>query len=135
LQENLSFIEDLPHRLKVRTIMYIFRENYEKITFLKSQPESFLGWICPLLKHNFIPIEQHIYYETDEIEEIFFLCKGRAGFVLPFKQNIVYIEINSGDFFGDMDFVISASEHLMTIDEMIENLNCNDFNLCRQFTV
>ena len=111
--------------------MYIFKENYENINFLNIQAESFLGWICPLMRQNFIPIEQYIYYETDEVQEIFFLSWGLAGFVLPFKKNIVYIEIMQGDFFGDLDYVIAAGEHSMSVEEMIENLNKMEFNLIR----
>ena len=88
------FIDMLPQRLRIKLIIYIFKNSYEKIPYLNQQSESFLGWICPLLKQNYIPIEQYIYYETDQTEEIFFLSKGTAGFVLPFKKNIVYLEIN-----------------------------------------
>ena len=75
------------------------------------------------MKWNYIPTEQYIYYETDQIVEIFFLIKGLAGFVLPFKKNIVYIEVNQGDFFGELDFVIAADEKSMMVEEMIANLS------------
>ena len=42
------------------------------------------------------------------MEEVYFLTKGSAGFVLPFKQNIVYIEAEVGTHFGEIDFVIAA---------------------------
>jgi hypothetical protein len=41
---------------------------------------------------------------------VYFVIKGKAGFVLPFKKNVVYIEINQGDYFGDVDFVVAANE-------------------------
>lgn len=37
--------------------------------------------------------DNHIYYEGDQIESMFFLFKGAAGFVLPLKVNVVYVEI------------------------------------------
>ena len=49
------------------------------------------------MKQSFMPIEQYIYYESDNIEDIFFLVKGSCGYVLPFKKNVVYIEIEPGD--------------------------------------
>ena len=61
-----------------------------------------------MLKEIFVPVDQYVYYETDEIEEILFLTSGNAGFVLPFKRNIVYIEIEAGDTLGDIDFLLSA---------------------------
>lgn len=50
MDETKKFIEKLPHRLKVKTIMYIFKNSYEKIPYLNMQTEAFLGWICPLLR-------------------------------------------------------------------------------------
>ena len=63
----------------------MYKESYENIPYLGGQSESFLAWICPLLKQVFIQADQYIYYETDCIEEIYFLVKGNPGFVLPFK--------------------------------------------------
>ncbi len=91
--------------------------------------------MCPLLKQCFIPIEQYIYYETDQITEVYFLTKGNAGFVLPLKQNIVYIEIEKGNKFGEIDFVLASGSRNFTVEEMVENLNMIDFNMVRQFTV
>jgi len=51
--------------------------------------------------------------------------------VLPFKQNIVYIDIMNGDHFGEIDFYISAKEQGMNIAEMMEKLNIINFNLVR----
>ena len=68
----------------VRTIMYIYKDSYEKIDFLRDQSENFLAWICPLLQQVYIPIDQYLYYETDHIVEIYFVQEGMAGFVLPF---------------------------------------------------
>ena len=108
LRETREFLDGLPFRLKLRTIMFLYKEHYQNITYLKTQSENFLGWICPLLKQVIVPEEQYIFYETDPIEEIYFLTKGNAGFVLPFKQNIVYIEILAGDYFGEIDLVLAA---------------------------
>lgn len=87
------------------------------------------------MKQSFIPIEQYIYYETDQITEIYFLTKGNAGFVLPFKRNIVYIEIEKGDQFGEIDFVVASGPHNFSVEEMVEKINIMNFNMVRQFTV
>lgn len=89
--------------------MYLYKSAWDKVDFLKQmQSENFLAWICPLLTQVFIPMDMYVYYETDVINEVYFQTKGFAGFVLPFKQNIVYIEINDGDQFGEIDFDASA---------------------------
>ena len=97
--------------------MYLFKEAYENIDYLKSeQSENFLAWICPLLTQTFFPMDQYVYYETDIITEIYFVQSGFAGFVLPFKYNIVYIEVLKGDFFGEIDFVVAARENDISVE-------------------
>ena len=49
--------------------------------------------------------DSYIYYENDVIDSVFYLCKGAAGFVLPFNENIVYVEIDEGDDFGQVDII------------------------------
>ena len=44
--------------------------------------------------------DHYIYYETDVIDAIHILTKGNAGYVLPIRKNIVYVEIEKGDDFG-----------------------------------
>jgi len=34
-----------------------------------------------------------MYFEGDNINNIYFLIKGKAGFVLPKYKNITYIEV------------------------------------------
>ena len=58
-----------------------------------------------------------------------------SAFVLPFKSNIVYITIMKSDYFGEIDFVVPAREHGLKVEEMVEQINTNNFNLTRQFTV
>lgn len=93
-QETLSFLESLPFRMKISLIMILYKEQYGNVRFLRNMDENFLGWVCPLLKQEFVLVEQYIYYETDLINDVYFMPSGTAGFVLPLKCNKVYIEIN-----------------------------------------
>ena len=121
--------------MKIKTIMHLYREQYESIIYLKSQSDGFLGWICPLLKQSFISQQQYIYYETDRITEVYFLTNGTAGFVLPFKENIIYCEINNADSFGEIDLIVASGDNMFSVQEMFENINHMKFNLVRLFTV
>ena len=29
--------------------MYIYKESYQSVKYLKNQSENFLAWVCPLL--------------------------------------------------------------------------------------
>lgn len=108
LNETKNFLNDLPYHLKIKTCMHLYQELYELVPYLNKQTTSFLGWICPLLKQTFMPEEEYIFQESDNIEDIVFIVKGSAGYVLPFESNIVFIEIQPGDQFGEID-VLNAS--------------------------
>ena len=76
-----------------------------------------------------------MYYETDMVDEIYFLTSGTAGFTLPLKSNIVYIEINEGDYFGEIDLLIECSEKQVSIEYLMENFFIQINRLKRGFTV
>jgi CRP-like cAMP-binding protein len=117
--------------------MIIYKKTYSKIEFLKYRSSNFVSWICPLLKSILIQQGSYIFYENDPIEEIYFLCEGSAGFVLPFRRNIVYVEIEEGDEFGHSDIFEAASELDHECEEMeaiIETMNGKQ-QMKRSFTV
>jgi len=49
-EDLLEFLDDLPIRLKIKTVMYVYKEAYNTIQFLKDGTENFLSWICPNLE-------------------------------------------------------------------------------------
>jgi hypothetical protein len=58
----------LPNKLKVELSVYIFKDLFKTILFLRQKNSSFLAWICPL----FIPLvldgQKYIYFEGDMME-------------------------------------------------------------------
>ena len=77
---------------------------------MQHKPHNFVTWICPLLKTISILQDRYVYYENDQIESMYFLVRGAAGFVLPFRVNIVYVEIQEGDDFGQIDIMACQLE-------------------------
>lgn len=69
------------------------------------------------------------------VEDIFFMTSGTAGFVLPLRFNVVYIEINQGDYFGEIDIVNAANEKIVKVDDLFDGLYSDKFSLQRSFTV
>lgn len=114
--------------------MYLYNEQYIKCPFFHHQDDAFLSWVCPQFRHLFVPMDQIIFYEGDLIEDIFFLTKGSAGFILPFVHNLCYIEIEEGNVFGHLDILLSALHdngvlrNVMSCKKIFENSQ-------RQFTV
>ena len=66
------------------------------------------------------------------------MCNSKCLIVWSFVLwlfGIVYIEIEKGNKFGEIDFVLASGSRNFTVEEMVENLNMIDFNMVRQFTV
>lgn len=66
-----------------------------------------------------MPSEEYVFYESDSIDNIFFLVRGSAAFVNPFLDNVVYIEIQPGDKFGELDIVNSSFQTEVAIDVIV----------------
>lgn len=51
LNEVNDFMENLPHKLKMETALYIYHDRFNKMKYLSEiEQPSFLSWLCPLLK-------------------------------------------------------------------------------------
>mmetsp|Transcript_28161 Transcript_28161/g.42630 ORF Transcript_28161/g.42630 Transcript_28161/m.42630 type:complete len:121 (+) Transcript_28161:1491-1853(+) len=104
--ENLNhFLEELPQNLKIETSLYIHKDTYKNIYFLRDKQISLVAWICPLLKTYLATPDEYIYYEGDEVLNMYFMKTGNCGFVLPKYENAEYITITDGCDFGTEDII------------------------------
>ena len=83
----------------------IHKSAFLEISYLQDKGDAFVAWLGPKLKPVYSNEGNYVYQEGDEAQEIFFLSRGIAGLVLPRYKNVVYVTIESGDSFGDIDFV------------------------------
>jgi hypothetical protein len=102
--------------LKLEVSLYIHENLYTQVDFFTSQSSAFISWICPLLKSQLHIENQYIYFEGDELTDIYFLVKGRTGFVLPKYNNANYIEVTNGSHFGLIDIHGSVLKAKIDID-------------------
>jgi hypothetical protein len=112
-EELHTFLDYLPHKIKTEVALYVYHDRYKEIKFFKdifqSKEESYIIWLCPLLKPNIFTDNEQIYSENDKIQNIFILTKGKAALVLPRFNSIPYVNFNEGDFFGMEDIIGSSS--------------------------
>ena len=126
-----QFVVDLPHKLKLEVSLHIHERTYKKIHCFKGRSSAFIAWICPLLKPFPCPENQYVFFEGDDVTNIFFLVKGKAGFVLPKYKNATYIEVEVGAHFGIIDIVGSILQSKQDLENWIGHKDL----LQRQFTV
>ena len=94
VDEKSVFIAELPVSLRHEFSLFMYRNIYKKIDYLKNCQAPFISWICPNLKQvNPIKIEL-IYIEGDELKDIYFNAHGKSGFILQKFNSVTYITIN-----------------------------------------
>ena len=74
--------------MKISLIMILYKEQYGKIGYLKNLDENFLGWICPLLKQEFVLVEQYLYYARSLMDAMLFLRGEHLSHIYVF---VLYI--------------------------------------------
>ena len=88
-----EFVEDLPLDLKTPLSIHIFKDLYNNVDFLRGKTTQFITWICPLLKTRVSGPFECIYYEGDQLNEVYFLKSGQCNYTLPKFSNCPYIRI------------------------------------------
>jgi hypothetical protein len=105
-----DFINDLPHNLRTPISIYVYKNLYNKVDFLKNKDGQFIAWICPLLKSRIATSDEVIYYEGDPLENVYFLKTGQCFYVLPKYGNTPYIRIEDHTCFGLTDIIVALME-------------------------
>lgn len=124
-------MDELPLTLKHKVNACIYKNTYNKIVFFRGKDINFITWVCPMLRSHMFQQDSQIYYETDPADSIYFLVSGAAGFVLPFRRNIVYVEVDTGDEIGQEDLVEFSQEQDCDILTILEE----NAKVKRTFTV
>ena len=88
-----SFVDQLPHLLKIEVSKYLYDNTFKKLYFLKGKSDSFIAWICPLFKPSVVYENEYIYFEGDNVDNIYILQQGECGYVLPKRNNFKYINV------------------------------------------
>lgn len=111
--------------MAIELSLFVHESTYKKIIFLRNNAsESFLTWICPLLKPAIYDEQEYIFFDGDEISCVNFMKQGDCGFVLARHQNIKYIDITPGNAFGIIDIVGS----MLNSDSNTEGLHLSNFD-------
>jgi hypothetical protein len=138
-EEVNKFVDQLPYKLKVDLSLFIHEDTYERIEFLKTRSHSFIAWICPLLKPYFCTYDDFVYSEGQYVSSIYFLKRGRCGYVIPNHEDFKYIDILEGDYFGTIDIVSSviknADANERENEDWMDNWIAMKESLFRHFTV
>ena len=113
---------------------FIFEKTFKDLWFFKGRSLSFIAWVCPLLKPLSKNQDQYIFFEDDDVSCIYFLKKGKAGYVLPRQNNLLYVTLSEGFQFGLTCIVgsfMQQGKQAFDIDNWISRRD----QIKRQFTI
>ena len=80
------------------------------------------------MRHMCANSDQYIYREGDTINNIYFLYKGLAGFVLP-RHKSYYIIIEEGDTFGVVDIIYDINDNQEEDKEKLSSDNSDSASI------
>lgn len=109
---EISFLNDVPQRLKVELSFCMYRKYIEKLPFFQEKNGHFIAFVCPTLTPQFVSEKDIIYKEGDPVNEIYFLLSGRVGMVLNVEaKQHVFMYIEEGHYFGEIDLLNQTTVH------------------------
>lgn len=104
--DRFEFLKELPQNLKLELSYIMHEEIIKQFPFFQGQPRQFVAYIGntkifdvklgPLLRPLKIAKGEYIYMEGDIIDEIFFIIKGKVGFVLKNYKDATYVVVDKG---------------------------------------
>lgn len=103
--------------------------RYQKVKYLNTKSNSFITWICPILKLCYFNESQYFYQEGEEVDMIYFMLNGEANYVLTRYDNTPYIKLDPGDQFGVIDIIGSSTGDFDPLNWMEQRSK-----ILRQFT-
>ena len=105
---EISFLNDIPQRLKVELSFWMYRKYIEKLPFFQEKNGHFIAFVCPTLTPQFVPEKEIIYKEGDPVNQVYFLLSGKVGMVLNVEaKQHVYMYIEEGHYFGEIDLILN----------------------------
>ena len=105
IDETISFVEELPHKLRIELAYRIHQKILSGIEFFTGKPKDFIAFVGRKLRPMRVKRGQYLYKSGDPLLEVYFLTKGEAAFVLPQCNDLAYLIVEEGDVFGIEDLV------------------------------
>ena len=106
--EQVNFVAALPAGLKVELSIVMHSNLVKSIKFFQHKQPHFIAFVVPMLRPMKVESGSYIYKEGDPIDEIYFLVSGQAGYALSNFGNSVYLIIDQGYYFGEIDFIAQS---------------------------
>jgi len=78
----------------------LYDKIFKRLHILQGKNIQFINWIYPFLLNKQVQQDDYLYIKNEEIESIYILYKGAAGFVLLLPSNVIYVTVQEGNHIG-----------------------------------
>lgn len=102
--DKMALYEDLPQHLKHTISLNMHRKAAKHFTFFRNKSISSITLTVPLLKPAHVLSGEYIYHISQHADEVYFLSKGRANFIIE-NSGIVYKSFLKGSYFGECEII------------------------------
>ena len=91
----------------------MYSEELKAIKFFKNKSAKFVANVAPLLKPVKVCKGEYIYMKKDTIDGIYFINEGKAAYIDQQKKiDLTFSEIETGAYFGDVDFLAQNAKEM-----------------------
>jgi hypothetical protein len=102
--EKIKLVANLPRFLRDKICKSMYKKAATKIFFFQDKQMSFTSDIFPKLVYFEMHDRETLYLKDDFADEMYFLIKGKIGFVFG-KQNLVFKSMIAGSYFGEIEMI------------------------------
>ena len=138
--DKFTFLNELPPSLKIKLSYEMHNNIIATFPFFQGKPPQFIAFIGPLLRPMRVLAGEYVYMNGDPIDDVYFLINGQVGLVLPDFDDTVYVKIDKGYYFGEVDFLHDRDgRRAFTVKALTEcellSLSRSDLDLvCNEFS-
>ena len=101
-EKILEFLANLPTSLRIETGFNMYINYVYDMEFFKSKSKRFISSIGPHLKLLRFGKDEFIYSEGEHADEMFFIKFGSVSMVIKEFNNLQFITIQKGYYFGEV---------------------------------
>ena len=110
-QEEL--MDELPATLRNEVLSETHKNILGSFSFFKDKHPQFVIDVLPMFRHISLSKDEILFRKGDWVEEIYFILRGRVGFVT--EDGYLYRNYVAGSYFGDIEVFKSLVTDLYII--------------------
>jgi CRP-like cAMP-binding protein len=117
-----EILQDLPATLANQLILIMYEKKLMNNNFFEGKSTDFVAWVARRLIFFKTVSDTFIYSEGEYANEMYFLTAGKVEYLyIEGKDEISYLELSSGYYFGEVDLLFSTDKNRLHTVKSTDN--------------